>query len=82
MGLDPEDYDTVTITGMGGDTILSILEKSPWLMEKRLILQPQTRVARFAEMLGRPPSRQIEAAEGRRRYTIFLLEGGVGNDCK
>ncbi|MCL2003801.1 MAG: class I SAM-dependent methyltransferase [Oscillospiraceae bacterium] len=73
-GLSPDDYDTVTVTGMGGDTILTILQKSPWLSEKRLILQPQTRLAAFAAMLGRAPSRTVEVAEGRRRYTVFLFE--------
>jgi hypothetical protein len=60
---------------MGGDTILDILRKSPWLTEKRLILQPQTRVGRFVEMAGRDPTQQIEVAEGHRKYTIFLYEG-------
>jgi tRNA (adenine22-N1)-methyltransferase len=73
IGLDPSAYDTVTITGMGGDTIAEILMKSPWLLNKRLILQPQTRVSRFADMMGLLPSRQVEAAEGHRRYTIFLF---------
>ena len=74
-GLDQADYDAVTITGMGGDTILSIVQKSPWLWEKRLILQPQTRVKTFAELLGRTPARQVTVSEGRRLYTIFLFEG-------
>ncbi len=74
-GLEPDAFDTVTITGMGADTILSILQKSPWLYKKRLILQPQTHVARFAEMAGRAPSCQTVVSEGRRQYTIFLFGG-------
>ncbi len=76
-GLEPEAFDTVTITGMGADTILSILQKSPWLNKKHLILQPQTRVARFAELAGRAPSCQTVVSEGRRQYTIFLFGGVV-----
>jgi len=72
VGLNPDDYDAVTITGMGGDTILSILEKSPWLREKRLILQPQTRTIYFADMPG------ITVSEGRRQYMIFTQ--GVAYD--
>ena len=75
VGLDQADYDAVTITGMGGDTLLSIVQKSPWLWEKRLILQPQTRVKTFSELLGRTPARQTTVSEGRRLYTIFLFEG-------
>ena len=74
LGLDADEYDTVTITGMGGDTILSILEQSPWLWDKRLILQPQTRVERFAAM---NPSQHTTIAEGHRVYHIFLFEGTV-----
>jgi tRNA (adenine22-N1)-methyltransferase len=73
-GLDPLHYDTVTITGMGGDAILSIIRKSPWLNGKRLILQPQTRVAAFAGMMERNPAKAEIAAEGRRQYTIFMFE--------
>jgi tRNA (adenine22-N1)-methyltransferase len=76
-GLDPADYDAVTIAGMGGDAILSILKKSPWLWDKRLILQPQTRVRDFADRAGRTPAWQVTASEGRRQYTIFVFEGAV-----
>jgi tRNA (adenine22-N1)-methyltransferase len=76
-GLNPDDYDTAVITGMGGDTIISIVKKSPWLLKKRLIMQPQTRVKNFEDLLGFTPSRRIEASEGRRQYTIFLWEGDL-----
>jgi tRNA (adenine22-N1)-methyltransferase len=74
IGLDPSEYDTVTITGMGGETICAIVAESPWLLDKRLILQPQTRVGRLAGMLGRDPAEQVEAIEGHRKYTIFLYD--------
>ena len=79
-GFDPDDFDTVTIAGMGADTILSIIEKSPWLLQKRLILQPQTRVGRFAEMMqgtGCHISGQTAVREGRRQYMIFISDGGM-----
>jgi tRNA (adenine22-N1)-methyltransferase len=76
-GLDPADYDAVTITGMGGDAIVSIARKSPWLWDKRLILQPQTRVKNFTELLCRIPAKTITVSEGRRQYTIFLFEGAT-----
>lgn len=74
-GLDADNYDTVTVTGMGGDAMISIIRKSPWLLRKRLILQPQTRAACFARMMGREPEQQAVVFEGRRQYMIFMFEG-------
>jgi tRNA (adenine22-N1)-methyltransferase len=65
-GLNPGDYDTVTITGMGGDTIMGIIQRSPWLLEKRLILQPQTKKERFGTAAK-------SVSEGRRQYHIFVM---------
>lgn len=41
----PQDFDTLVCAGMGGDTIISILEAAPWLKDckYRLILQCQSR---------------------------------------
>lgn len=39
----PEMADTVILAGMGGETIQNILAASPWALEKRLLLQPQTK---------------------------------------
>ena len=41
----PGEADCYLIAGMGGETILSILEKAPWLKRENalLILQPQTK---------------------------------------
>ena len=43
--LRPEECDTVAIAGMGGETILGILEAAPWTRDgaHTLILQPQTK---------------------------------------
>ena len=76
-GFSPEEFDTVTITGMGADTILSIISKSPWLLEKRLILQPQTRVDGFAEMIGREPLEHKIVNEKHRKYHIYLFVGAI-----
>ena len=44
-GIRPEETDCILIAGMGGETIISILENAPWLTagEHRLLLQPQSR---------------------------------------
>ncbi len=41
----PRDFDTMVCAGMGGDTMISILEAAPWLKSAsyRLILQCQSR---------------------------------------
>ncbi len=44
-GIEPE-ADTIIIAGMGGETIISILEAAPWVHENgvKLILQPQSKI--------------------------------------
>ncbi len=41
----PEEIDTIVIAGMGGDTIVKILDEAEWCMDARyhLILQPMTK---------------------------------------
>ena len=45
-GIAPEEADTIVIAGMGGDTIVHILEAAPWTKEGRhtLLLQPMTKI--------------------------------------
>jgi tRNA (adenine22-N1)-methyltransferase len=42
--IQPDSVDTVICAGMGGDTIVHILQQAPWIRDARytLILQPQT----------------------------------------
>lgn len=47
-GLDlctPDEVDTIVIAGMGGDTIVGILDRAEWCMDERytMIFQPMTR---------------------------------------
>ena len=50
-GLPTKEIEEITICGMGGETIIGILERSPWIKNERvhLILQPMSR----ADMLRR-----------------------------
>jgi tRNA (adenine22-N1)-methyltransferase len=86
-GISSADYDAVVIAGMGGDTIISIVERSPWLLDKRLVLQPQTRISDFSGMLNNlfhkvssrtmTSSTEIKSvmrSEGFRQYRIFSWE--------
>lgn len=47
-----EESDTVVIAGMGGETIISILAAAPWTKQgKRLVLQPQSKLAELTDWL-------------------------------
>lgn len=50
----PRDFDTMVCAGMGGDTMISILEAAPWLKEDnyRLILQCQSKRPDLRKYLG------------------------------
>lgn len=45
--ISPEETDTVIIAGMGGETIIAILENAPWTKDgaHTLLLQPMTKAA-------------------------------------
>jgi len=38
------EFDTAIIAGMGGETVISILEACPWTKGKKLIIQPQSKL--------------------------------------
>lgn len=77
----PEETDTVSICGMGGEMICGILGAASWTKTGvRLILQPQ----RSQDVLRRWLSEQGYAVrservvrEGNRWYTLLLAEGGI-----
>lgn len=76
----PEEVDTVVIAGMGGETIISILEAAPWTKkETQLLLQPMTGFAELRLWL-QENSYQITseciACEGERLYIILTVKGG------
>ena len=50
----PRDFDAIVCAGMGGDTMISILEAAPWLKEGnyRLILQCQSKRPELRRYLG------------------------------
>ena len=84
-GLDavaPEECDTILIAGMGGETIITILENAPWTKwgEHLLLLQPMTKV----EMLRRWLADNGYTFTGERLvfdkdhlYPIMLVRGGA-----
>lgn len=76
----PEEADTVAVAGMGGETIISILEAAPWTKDGTvLLLQPMTGAAELRMWL-QGHSYQITgeriACEGERLYSILTVKGG------
>ena len=81
-GLDavPRDYDTVTICGMGAETMLEILSRSG--VNAVLVLQPQTQAHEvrktLTEKLGYKLTKEILAFERGRYYPVMRFEKGEG----
>lgn len=79
-GICSEEVDTVAIAGMGGETIASILEATPWTkMGTLLLLQPMTGFAELRRWLQGNGYRILKeriACEGKRLYSILSVTGG------
>ena len=78
-GISPEETDVISIAGMGGETIASILEAAPWAREKLLLLQPMTSFVELRQYLQTHHYEIIEeriAQEGRRLYSILVVRQG------
>ena len=84
-GLDafgPGDGDTVIIAGMGGETIISILQDAPWTADgqHRLLLQPMTKAAALRHWLadnGYTFIAEHLVEDKGRIYPILCVEGGA-----
>ncbi|MDD6252240.1 MAG: class I SAM-dependent methyltransferase [Oscillospiraceae bacterium] len=52
-GISPDEVRDIVIAGMGGDTIIEILDAAPWVKNPRyqLVLQPMTKVHRVVKYL-------------------------------
>ena len=74
----PRDFDTLVCAGMGGDTMISILEAAPWLKSSqyRLILQCQSKTPMLRRYLSDNGWRIAEESvlqDGRFLYTVMEL---------
>ena len=78
----PRDFDCMVCAGMGGDTMVSILEAAPWLKNARyrLILQCQSKTPMLRRYLTETGWRITEESvlrDGRRSE-----ERRVGKECR
>lgn len=72
----PRDFDTMVCAGMGGDTMVSILEAAPWLKSAkyRLILQCQSKAPTLRRYLSEQGWRVTEETvlrDGKFLYTVM-----------
>lgn len=72
----PRDFDTMVCAGMGGDTMVSILEDAPWLTggQYRLILQCQSKtplLRRYLSENGWHIAQESVLKDGRFLYTVM-----------
>ena len=82
----PDDADTLSICGMGGEMIASILEAAPWTAkgDHKLVLQPMTNGHRLRKWLadnGYTIQREQLAREGHRLYVVLQARGGGKDAC-
>ncbi len=74
----PRDFDCLICTGMGADTMMSILEAAPWLKDKkyRLILQCQSKtptLRRYLAEHGWFIIRENVLRDGKFLYTVMEI---------
>ena len=81
-GVSVADVDTIVISGLGGETISSILEDAPWTKspDVRLILQPQTKLGKLCTWLrdnGYSVKDARHVKDRGRVYTVLLVVYGA-----
>lgn len=80
----PRDFDCMVCAGMGGDTMVHILEDAPWLKDSRytLVLQCQSKTPMLRRYLSENGWRICEEAvlrDGRFLYSVMQVEYCPGN---
>ncbi len=79
----PGDADAISICGMGGEMIASILQDAPWTAAggHKLVLQPMTNGHKLRQWLadnGYAVRQEALAREGDRIYVVLQARGGKG----
>lgn len=73
----PHEADDIVIAGMGGELIVKIIDKAPWLQdpEKHLILQPMTaalELRQYLKQTGFSVKEEIAAIDDDKVYSAML----------
>ena len=74
----PRDFDTMVCAGMGGDTMIHILESAPWLRDSRytLVLQCQSKtpmLRRYLSEQGWQIQKETALRDGKFLYTVMRV---------
>ena len=77
----PTGITDVVIAGMGGETIVHILENCPWRRQVHLILQPMTKIPDLRLWLAQQGFGRSEQVvqEGKKFYVILSVVAGTGD---
>lgn len=83
----PRDFDTLICAGMGGDTMIHILEDAPWLRDSkyRLILQCQSKRPELRKYLydqGYAIRRETLAKDGKFCYPVMEVVYAPGETLR
>lgn len=78
----PEECDTILLAGMGGETIMGILEAAPWTRDgaHTLLLQPQTKLELLRRWLcetGYRITREKLVRDKGKLYTVMTVTAGA-----
>lgn len=82
-GIQPDEVDTIIISGMGGENIAAILGGVPWMADgtHTLLLQPQTRAEELRRFLSDHSCRIIREALVRDRGILYpCMEAAAGRE--
>lgn len=78
----PEETDVIVISGMGGETIITVLQEAPWTKDGQhtLLLQPMTKAADLRHWLadnGYTFTAEHLVADKGRIYPVLTVTGGA-----
>lgn len=84
VGIEPLRRAVVTVAGMGGETIVSILSAAPWIVSgPLLVLSPQSKQAELRRWLtghGFEITSERLVKDSGRIYPVFTARGGVARE--
>lgn len=77
----PGPFDTVVIAGMGGETMIDMISACRWILDAKLVLQPQSRIPELKAWLdgaGFTCEDAVLVTDAGKTYTAFRAGRGEG----